>query len=173
MDEKLQDLVDMMLVERFGLAELAMKEESDDASEQITTLIAMSEQIEHHPGISDDARAVVQEFLLWTLTTMHSFKSISTCKAQKTAWRFCGSLASFGKGAESVFGNDFEKAFSDFMERREYDRAENALFSMVRIAFAAGRLAAGGKPPKPQKIFTIVHRADIPKDGIDTDLKTE
>lgn len=64
MDEKLQDLVDMMLVERFGLAELAMKEENNDASEQIATLIALSEQIEHHPGISDDARAVVQEFLV-------------------------------------------------------------------------------------------------------------
>lgn len=51
MDEKLQDLVDMMLAERFGLAELAMKEESDDASEQIATLIALSEQVERHPGI--------------------------------------------------------------------------------------------------------------------------
>lgn len=72
-----------------------------------------------------------------------------------------------------MFGNDFEKAFSDFMERREYDQAENALFSMVRIAFVAGWLAAGGEPPQPQKIFTIVHRADIPKDGIKTDLTTE
>ena len=45
-----------------------------------------------------------------------------------------------------MFGNEFEKAFSDFMERREYDQAENALFSMVRIAFVAGWLAAGGEP---------------------------
>ena len=26
--------------------------------------------------------------------------------------------------------NDFEKAFSDFIDRREYDQAENALFAM-------------------------------------------
>ena len=69
-----------------------------------------------------------------------------------------------------MFGNEFEKAFSDFMERREYDQAENALFSMVRIAFVAGWLAAGGEPTQPQKILTIVHRVDIPKDGIKTDL---
>ena len=42
--------------------------------------------------------------------------------------------------------NDFEGAFSEFLERREYDEAENYLFSMVRIAFAAGWKAAGGSP---------------------------
>ena len=46
---------------------------------------------------------------------------------------------------------DFEKAFSDFLDRREYDQAENALFAMVRISFLAGWKAAGGDPPKPQK----------------------
>ena len=40
--------------------------------------------------------------------------------------------------------NDFEKAFGDFLDRREYDQAENALFAMVRIAFLAGWKAAGG-----------------------------
>ena len=50
-----------------------------------------------------------------------------------------------------MMSNDFEKAFGDFMERREYDQAENALFAMVRIAFTAGWLAAGGDPPQPQK----------------------
>ena len=44
--------------------------------------------------------------------------------------------------------NDFEGAFSKFLERREYDEAENYLFSMVRIAFAAGWKAAGGAPPQ-------------------------
>ena len=34
--------------------------------------------------------------------------------------------------------SDFERAFADFIDRREYDQAENALFSMVRIAFKAG-----------------------------------
>ena len=32
-----------------------------------------------------------------------------------------------------MYPDDFEKAFSDFLERREYDQAANALFSMVRI----------------------------------------
>jgi len=34
--------------------------------------------------------------------------------------------------------NTFEKAFSDFIDRREYDEAQNALFEMVRISFQAG-----------------------------------
>ena len=42
--------------------------------------------------------------------------------------------------------NDFEQAFGDFLDRREYDQAENALFAMVRIAFLAGWKAAGGNP---------------------------
>lgn len=53
-------------------------------------------------------------------------------------------------------GNDFEEAFSDFLERKEYDEAENALFSMVRIAFLAGWKAAGGEPPTPQKLFELI-----------------
>lgn len=55
---------------------------------------------------------------------------------------------------------DFEKAFSDFLDRREYDQASNALFSMVRISFLAGWLAANGQPPEPQKILEM-HR-EIP-----------
>ncbi len=52
--------------------------------------------------------------------------------------------------------NDFEEAFSNFLERREYDEAESALFAMVRIAFLAGWKAAGGEPPLPQKIFELI-----------------
>ena len=56
---------------------------------------------------------------------------------------------------------DFEKAFGDFIDRREYDEAENALFSIVRIAFKAGWLAAGGNPPEPQKTLEhILQRGD-------------
>jgi len=51
--------------------------------------------------------------------------------------------------------NDFEKAFSDFLERKEYDEAENALFDMVRTAFLAGWNAAGGDPPQPHKILQV------------------
>ena len=66
---------------------------------------------------------------------------------------------------------DFERAFSDFLDRREYDQAENALFAMVRISFLAGWKAAGGDPPPPQKVFTLVHKTDIDPNGIDTGLK--
>ena len=38
----------------------------------------------------------------------------------------------------------FEAAFSDFLDRWEYDRAESALFDIVRASFLAGWLAAGG-----------------------------
>ena len=65
---------------------------------------------------------------------------------------------------------DFEKAFSDFLDRHEYDQAENALFAMVRISFLAGWKAAGGDPPKPQKIFTLRHKTDIGASAIETDI---
>ena len=68
---------------------------------------------------------------------------------------------------------DFEKSFGDFLERREYDRAENALFSMVRISFRAGWLAAGGKPPRPQQVFELLRPGrPVPADdeGAETGL---
>ena len=43
-----------------------------------------------------------------------------------------------------MYSNDFEEAFSNFLDRHEYDEAEHYLFSMVRLAFAAGWRAAGG-----------------------------
>lgn len=54
-------------------------------------------------------------------------------------------------------GDDFEKAFDDFLDRREYDEAENALFSMVRIAFLAGWRAAGGDAPAAQKVVRLIY----------------
>ncbi len=50
---------------------------------------------------------------------------------------------------------DFEKAFSDFIDRREYDKAQNALFDMVRISFKAGWEAAGGNPPPSQPVLQL------------------
>ena len=52
--------------------------------------------------------------------------------------------------------NEFESAFGAFLDRHEYDDAENALFSIVRAAFAAGWLAAGGEPPQPERIFQLL-----------------
>lgn len=67
---------------------------------------------------------------------------------------------------------EFEEEFSNFMDRREYDQAENALFLMVRIAFKAGWMAAGGDAPKPQKVLELVHKDIVTlRNEIDTDLK--
>ena len=52
--------------------------------------------------------------------------------------------------------NEFEEAFSNFLDRHEYDEAENYLFSMVRLAFAAGWKAAGGEPPKAERVFELI-----------------
>lgn len=55
-----------------------------------------------------------------------------------------------------MFSNDFEEAFSNFLERSEYDEAEAALFAIVRLSFVAGWLAAGGQPPQSQRIFELL-----------------
>ena len=39
---------------------------------------------------------------------------------------------------------DFELSFGDFIDSQEYDRAGTILFSILRIAFKAGWIAAGG-----------------------------
>lgn len=43
-----------------------------------------------------------------------------------------------------MYSNDFEAAFSCFLERRDYDEAANQMFTLARLAFAAGWQAAGG-----------------------------
>ena len=55
-----------------------------------------------------------------------------------------------------MYSNEFEQAFSDFLDRHEYDEAENYLFSMIRIAFVAGWKAAGGDPPRSEKIYELI-----------------
>jgi len=45
---------------------------------------------------------------------------------------------------------DFEKSFSEFLDSKEYDKSEEALFSMLRIAYKVGWLAAGGELPNLQ-----------------------
>ena len=58
-----------------------------------------------------------------------------------------------------MYSNEFEHAFSEFLDRHEYDEAENALFTIVRAAFAAGWLAAGGEAPQSEKIFQLLSDA--------------
>lgn len=55
-----------------------------------------------------------------------------------------------------MHSNDFEHAFSEFIDRREYDEAEEYLFSMIRIAFTAGWNAAGGTPPTSERLFQLI-----------------
>ena len=57
-----------------------------------------------------------------------------------------------------MMSNDFEEAFGAFLDRREYDEAEAALFGIVRSAFLAGWQAAGGELPVPQKVFSLIRR---------------
>ena len=52
--------------------------------------------------------------------------------------------------------DDFEFAFSEFLDRHEYDEAENALFSIVRAAFSAGWRAAGGEILPSEKVVRMV-----------------
>ena len=49
----------------------------------------------------------------------------------------------------------FEYEFSKFLDRHEYDEAENYLFSMVRLSFAAGWKAAGGEAPRQERIYHL------------------
>ena len=55
-----------------------------------------------------------------------------------------------------MYSNEFEAAFEAFLERHEYDEAENYLFSMVRTAFSAGWVAAGSEPPSKARIFQLI-----------------
>ncbi|MFI3313795.1 MAG: hypothetical protein R3Y62_07895 [Eubacteriales bacterium] len=55
-----------------------------------------------------------------------------------------------------MYSNDFETAFDHFIERKEYDTAQSALFSLVRAAFIAGWQSAGGTPPTPHKMFELL-----------------
>ena len=51
---------------------------------------------------------------------------------------------------------DFEASFGNFLERHEYDDMEALLFSLVRAAFRSGWESAGGTPPKPEPIITLL-----------------
>jgi hypothetical protein len=56
---------------------------------------------------------------------------------------------------------DFEAAFSQFIESREYEQEQNVIFALVRLAFKAGWEAAGGEPP------TVTSVIEFPIDRIE------
>ena len=51
-----------------------------------------------------------------------------------------------------MMSNAFEAAFDAFLERREYDEAQQAQFALVRAAF----LAAGGDRPQQARLFEVL-----------------
>ena len=55
---------------------------------------------------------------------------------------------------------EFDKAFDDFLDRPEYDKAEADLFSIIRLSFKAGWEAAGGAPLKPVPVAKLLPRPD-------------
>ena len=55
-----------------------------------------------------------------------------------------------------MMSNAFEAAFDAFLERREYDEAQQAQFALVRAAFLAGWLAAGGDRPQQARLFEVL-----------------
>lgn len=59
-----------------------------------------------------------------------------------------------------MMDNEFEAAFSAFLDRHEYDDAESALFEIVRAAFLAGWRAAGGEGPQAERVFRILDRPE-------------
>ena len=46
-----------------------------------------------------------------------------------------------------MYSDEFEIAFSHFLDCREYDDAQEYIFQIARAAFAAGWKAAGGTVP--------------------------
>ncbi len=55
--------------------------------------------------------------------------------------------------------NAFEEAFGDFLDSREYDKIEEAIFQLARSAFQAGWKAAGGIEPDSDKIVDILKKS--------------
>ena len=62
-----------------------------------------------------------------------------------------------------MHSDELEEAFSDFLDRHEYDDAEAALFSMVRLAFVAGWRAAGGDPPRAERLYELIPAVERPR----------
>ncbi len=62
-----------------------------------------------------------------------------------------------------MHSNEYEEAFGRFLERAEYDEAEDALFSLVWAAFQAGWLAAGGEKSTAVRMFEVLRAEDFRK----------
>ena len=58
-----------------------------------------------------------------------------------------------------MHSNSFEEAFGEFLDTREYDRIEEAIFKFARAAFEAGWKAAGGAVPDGDKVIDILKKS--------------
>ncbi len=55
--------------------------------------------------------------------------------------------------------NEFELAFSRFLESKTYDDNEAAFFDLMRSAFCAGWTAATGTmPEEPDRVIYLMHK---------------
>lgn len=52
--------------------------------------------------------------------------------------------------------NEYEAAFSAFLERQEYDKTAQAVYDLTSAAFLAGWKAAGGDLPQEERIFQLL-----------------
>ena len=55
------------------------------------------------------------------------------------------------KGIDEKETDEFEGKFSDFIDGEEYDKAEEALFTVIRAAYAAGWRDARSTEPDCDK----------------------
>lgn len=70
-----------------------------------------------------------------------------------------------------MFDDAFEKSFEQFLQSKEYDLAEEALFAMARKGFIAGWRAAGGHVMSGQRVREAETKYDVllekpPRGGI-------
>ena len=66
----------------------------------------------------------------------------------------------YGAGQELGMTYDFEQALDAYLERREYDLAAETLYSLVRSAFTAGWMAAGGRAPAPRPVIRLLPKEE-------------
>ena len=63
MDEKLLDLLDLALAERFQLSYASMRQEEPQAEKLVTLLIELSENIQNSSTIGQEDKKMIDEYL--------------------------------------------------------------------------------------------------------------
>ena len=65
-------------------------------------------------------------------------------------------------GIWSISAIKFETAFDEFVDCKEYDALDEALFQVIRKAFIAGWVAAGGDEDAlpPNRNITLLEKED-------------